>query len=111
MNPIHSEIVVLGAGPGGYAAAFYAADLGKKVILVDREKRLGGVCLNRGCITSKPRCTLPIPSRPPGNQNTAALFLKRRVLTLRSCEAGKSRSWRSSPAASRNWPKCAACRC
>jgi len=44
---------VVGAGPGGYAAAFYAADLGKKVILIEREKRLGGVCLNRGCIPSK----------------------------------------------------------
>ena len=53
MDPIKTEIVVLGAGPGGYAAAFYAADLGKKVILVDRDKRLGGVCLNRGCIPSK----------------------------------------------------------
>jgi len=53
MDPIHTEIVVIGAGPGGYAAAFYAADLGKKVILVEREKRLGGVCLNCGCIPSK----------------------------------------------------------
>lgn len=53
MDPIKTEIVVLGAGPGGYAAAFYAADLGKKVILVERDKRLGGVCLNRGCIPSK----------------------------------------------------------
>jgi dihydrolipoamide dehydrogenase len=53
MEPIQTEIVVVGAGPGGYAAAFYAADLGKKVILVEREKRLGGVCLNRGCIPSK----------------------------------------------------------
>ena len=53
MDPIQTEIVVVGAGPGGYAAAFYAADLGKKVILVDREPRLGGVCLNRGCIPSK----------------------------------------------------------
>jgi dihydrolipoamide dehydrogenase len=53
MNPIKTEIVVVGAGPGGYAAAFYAADLGKKVILVERDKRLGGVCLNRGCIPSK----------------------------------------------------------
>ncbi|HVM47510.1 MAG TPA: dihydrolipoyl dehydrogenase, partial [Candidatus Acidoferrum sp.] len=44
---------VVGAGPGGYAAAFYAADLGKKVVLVEREKVLGGVCLNRGCIPSK----------------------------------------------------------
>src|SRR6267143_1127234 len=53
MTPIKTEIVVVGAGPGGYAAAFYAADLGRKVILVEQDKRLGGVCLNRGCIPSK----------------------------------------------------------
>ena len=47
------EIVVIGAGPGGYAAAFRAADLGKKVVLIDRDPELGGVCLNRGCIPSK----------------------------------------------------------
>ena len=53
MDPTKTEMVVVGAGPGGYAAAFYAADLGKKVILVEQDKRLGGVCLNRGCIPSK----------------------------------------------------------
>src|SRR6516162_3135085 len=53
MDPIKTEIVVVGSGPGGYAAAFYAADMGKKVILVERDKVLGGVCLNRGCIPSK----------------------------------------------------------
>jgi dihydrolipoamide dehydrogenase len=53
MDPIKTEIVVVGAGPGGYAAAFYAADLGKKVVLIERDSRLGGVCLNRGCIPSK----------------------------------------------------------
>jgi dihydrolipoamide dehydrogenase len=53
MEPIKTEIVVVGAGPGGYAAAFYAADLGKKVLLIERDERLGGVCLNRGCIPSK----------------------------------------------------------
>src|SRR6185369_14142580 len=53
MDPIKTEIVVVGAGPGGYAAAFYAADRGKKVILVEQDKKLGGVCLNRGCIPSK----------------------------------------------------------
>src|SRR5215831_7457341 len=53
MDPLKTELAVLGAGPGGYAAAFYAADLGKKVIMVERDKRLGGVCLNRGCIPSK----------------------------------------------------------
>jgi dihydrolipoamide dehydrogenase len=53
MEPIKTEILVLGAGPGGYAAAFYAADRGKKVTLVEQHPRLGGVCLNAGCIPSK----------------------------------------------------------
>jgi dihydrolipoamide dehydrogenase len=48
-----TQLVVLGAGPGGYAAAFYAADLGMQVTLVDEEKNPGGVCLYRGCIPSK----------------------------------------------------------
>ena len=47
------KLTVLGAGPGGYAAAFYAADLGMQVTLVDEEKNPGGVCLYRGCIPSK----------------------------------------------------------
>jgi dihydrolipoamide dehydrogenase len=49
----HADVVVLGAGPGGYTAAFRAADLGLKVILIERYERLGGVCLNVGCIPSK----------------------------------------------------------
>ena len=48
-----TEVVVLGSGPGGYTAAFRAADLGKKVILIERYDTLGGVCLNVGCIPSK----------------------------------------------------------
>ena len=48
-----TEVLVLGSGPGGYSAAFRAADLGKKVILVEKEATLGGVCLNVGCIPSK----------------------------------------------------------
>ena len=50
---IHADVVVLGAGPGGYTAAFRAADLGKKVVLIERYPTLGGVCLNVGCIPSK----------------------------------------------------------
>jgi len=49
----HAEVLVLGAGPGGYTAAFRAADLGKQVVLVERWPMLGGVCLNVGCIPSK----------------------------------------------------------
>lgn len=47
------RIAVIGAGPGGYAAAFLAADLGMNVTLIDKEKNPGGVCLYRGCIPSK----------------------------------------------------------
>jgi dihydrolipoamide dehydrogenase len=50
---LHAEVLVLGAGPGGYTAAFRAADLSKKVVLVERFPTLGGVCLNVGCIPSK----------------------------------------------------------
>src|SRR6267142_5509212 len=50
---IHSEVMVLGSGPGGYTAAFRAADLGKQVVLVERYPVLGGVCLNVGCIPTK----------------------------------------------------------
>ncbi|KPA22055.1 Dihydrolipoyl dehydrogenase [Shimia sp. SK013] len=50
---VHAEVVVLGSGPGGYTAAFRAADLGKKVVLIEKDSALGGVCLNVGCIPSK----------------------------------------------------------
>ena len=50
---MHAEVLVLGAGPGGYTAAFRAADLGKQVVLVEKHANLGGVCLNVGCIPSK----------------------------------------------------------
>jgi dihydrolipoamide dehydrogenase len=52
-NSISTELVVLGSGPGGYSAAFRAADLGKKVVLIERYENIGGVCLNVGCIPSK----------------------------------------------------------
>jgi len=53
-NPdLEAEVVVLGAGPGGYTAAFRAADLGLKTLLIERHSALGGVCLNVGCIPSK----------------------------------------------------------
>jgi dihydrolipoamide dehydrogenase len=50
---LHAQLLVLGSGPGGYTAAFRAADLGLDVVLVEREQTLGGVCLNVGCIPSK----------------------------------------------------------
>ena len=53
MNNIKTELAVIGAGPGGYTAAFRAADLGIKVTLINKSSKLGGVCLNKGCIPSK----------------------------------------------------------
>ncbi|MDE0410984.1 MAG: FAD-dependent oxidoreductase, partial [Gammaproteobacteria bacterium] len=50
---LSTQVVVLGSGPGGYSSAFRAADLGMKVVLVERHDSLGGVCLNTGCIPSK----------------------------------------------------------
>ncbi|HAF02052.1 MAG TPA: dihydrolipoyl dehydrogenase [Methylophilaceae bacterium] len=52
-NDLSTQVVVLGSGPGGYTAAFRAADLGLKVVLIERYSTLGGVCLNVGCIPSK----------------------------------------------------------
>ncbi|MFG0335392.1 MAG: FAD-dependent oxidoreductase, partial [Maioricimonas sp. JB049] len=49
----HAQLVVLGGGPGGYPAAFTAADAGMDVVLIDQDPEPGGVCLNRGCIPSK----------------------------------------------------------
>lgn len=53
MKQIQTDLVVIGAGPGGYTGAFYAADLGLKVTLINKFDKLGGVCLNVGCIPSK----------------------------------------------------------
>ena len=51
---MHTQLAVLGGGPGGYAAAFLAADEGMEVTLIEAEPRLGGTCLLRGCIPSRP---------------------------------------------------------
>ena len=91
MEPLKTDIVVVGAGPGGYAAAFYAADKGKRVILVDREKRLGGVCLNYGCIPSKAllHATQLIREREASNERGISFGQPKISL-------GKLRSWKDS---------------
>jgi dihydrolipoamide dehydrogenase len=90
-EPIKTELLVLGGGPGGYAAAFYAADLGMKVILVEREKRLGGVCMNQGCIPSKALLHA-------AHAITAARESERRgiVFGVPTVDVGKLRAWKES---------------
>jgi dihydrolipoamide dehydrogenase len=56
---LECDVLVLGGGPGGYSAAFRAADLGLKVVIVERYATLGGVCLNVGCIPARRCCTWP----------------------------------------------------
>ena len=111
MDPIKTEIVVVGAGPGGYAAAFYAADLGKKVILIEREKRLGGVCLNRGCIPSKALLYAThqiVNARESAHRGITFAEPTVDLAKLRDVEGihlGKARRRRGV-----RWPRCAACR-
>jgi dihydrolipoamide dehydrogenase len=92
MDPIKTDVVVLGAGPGGYAAAFYAADKGKKVILIEKDKRLGGVCLNRGCIPSKALLhATEILSQAKESANRGITFSGEPTLDL-----NKLRTWKDS---------------
>jgi dihydrolipoamide dehydrogenase len=86
-----TELVVLGAGPGGYTAAFYAAARGKKVTLVEMEDRLGGVCLNRGCIPSKALLhAAKLISEAEESGYRGIYFEKPRI------DLGKMREWKDS---------------
>src|SRR6266850_1592765 len=87
--PISTQLVVIGAGPGGYAAAFYAADRGMKVTLVDPEKNPGGVCVYRGCIPSKALLHVTVVEMTdgllPGADRDLVAILARRIEQI--CEA------------------------
>ena len=77
-----TRVAVVGAGPGGYAAAFYAADLGMQVTLIDPEKNPGGVCLYRGCIPSKALLHVAIYAGVP-TANTAFRIAKQVFAEMR----------------------------
>ena len=101
-----ADVVVLGSGPGGYTAAFRAADLGLKTVLVERYERLGGVCLNVGCIPSKALLHLAQGARRrrgrrPGRASPSASPRSTSTACARSRTAPSS----SSPAASTGWPR------
>jgi len=91
MDRLNAELVVVGAGPGGYAAAFYAADLGKKVVLVERDSRLGGVCLTQGCIPSKALIHATRLISEAEESATRGIVFERPTV-----DVGKLRSWKDS---------------
>ncbi len=86
----NTELLILGAGPGGYPAAFHAADLGMKVTLVDPEPNPGGVCLYRGCIPSK--ALLHVASFLHEVEQAPEWGIK---LTKPKIEAGKLNQWKN----------------
>jgi dihydrolipoamide dehydrogenase len=83
--------VVLGSGPGGYTAAFRAADLGKKVVLIERNPSLGGVCLNVGCIPSKALLHAAKVITEAEEMAATASPSHARKSTSTSCAAGRTR--------------------
>jgi len=86
-----TELLVIGSGPGGYAAAFRAADLGLDVTLVDTAPRPGGVCLYKGCIPSKTFLFLSELIFDAARARTMGVTFDPRASTWRACGAGKRR--------------------
>ena len=102
---VHAEVLVLGAGPGGYSAAFRAADLGKQVVLVERWQTLGGVCLNVGCIPSKALLHAAKVIEETHEMGANGLASPSPASMSTSCAAGRT-AWSSAlPAACRGSPR------
>ena len=85
MKTIEKDIIVIGSGPGGYAAAFFLADHGRNVMLVEKED-LGGVCLNRGCIPSKALLNMTSLIDKAENYKRRGSILESQKSTLIKCE-------------------------
>ena len=96
---MQAEVLVLGAGPGGYSAAFRAADLGKSVVLVDSSPILGGVCLDVGCIPSEALLHAAKVIAEPEEMAEHGLAFGERPSTSTSSAPGRSRSSAGSPRA------------
>lgn len=88
---VECDVLVLGAGPGGYSAAFRAADLGKKVVLVERYATLGGVCLNVGCIPSKALLHVAAVVDEASHMSELGIDFGRPVVNLDKLRAHKSK--------------------
>jgi len=95
---IHCEVLVLGSGPGGYTAAFRAADLGKNVAMVERYDNIGGVCLNVGCIPSKALLHMSVVLNETREMAHTVSLSKSRTSTPIKCVNTKTRLSASKPA-------------
>ena len=95
---LHAEVLVLGAGPGGYTAAFRAADLGRKVVMIDSRGPLGGVCLNVGCIPSKALLHAAKVIAETKEMSHAGLAFASPTIDLDALRAGRTASSPGSPA-------------
>jgi pyruvate/2-oxoglutarate dehydrogenase complex dihydrolipoamide dehydrogenase (E3) component len=98
-------MLVLGAGPGGYSAAFRAADLGMKTVIVERYATLGGVCLNVGCIPSKALLHVAAVMEEAEHASDLGVSSPRRRSISTSCARTRKRWSASSPAAWPAWPR------
>ncbi len=88
---LHAELLVLGSGPGGYTAAFRAADLGRQVVMIERHAKIGGVCLNVGCIPSKALLhTAQVINEAASMENHGVTFAKPKV------DIRKIENWKNS---------------
>ena len=90
-NEIKADLIVIGSGPGGYTAAFRAADLGLSVILIEKFPRLGGVCLNVGCIPSKTLLHTAKVIEETGHLKTAGIEFGPPKINLDHLRAWKSK--------------------
>jgi dihydrolipoamide dehydrogenase len=90
---VRVQVAVLGAGPGGYTAAFRAADLGLKVALIDAGETLGGVCLNVGCIPSKALLHVARVLAEAEDLGASASRSGSPRSTSTACAAGRSPLW------------------
>ena len=95
-----TRIAVIGAGPGGYAAAFHAADLGMQVTLIDAEPNPGGVCTFRGCIPSKALLHAAKVLDEAKHASAFGVSFGKPTIDVDKLRAGRTRSSRSRPAAS-----------
>ncbi len=106
---LHAQVLVLGSGPGGYSAAFRAADLGLDVVLVEREATLGGVCLNVGCIPSKALLHLAKVMAEAEEAATHGIGFASPAIDLDAVRAHKEQVVARLTQASPGWPSVARC--